>query len=125
MVASQQEDHVGIFDFVCQQQTHCLNTLFTSIDEVTDKEEFVLWRTSSGDFKQPEHVVKLPVEISGNSDRPFELDQGRLLFEDFLRLLDNPSDCFLIKVDVGANLHVLGLHQLKQYHVEGEFSGSR
>lgn len=65
VVASQDEEVLGVFDLVCQEQANGLERLLASIDVVA-KEEIVGLRWESTVLEQTEEIVVLPMNVSAN-----------------------------------------------------------
>jgi len=54
MVSPQQEDHIWVTHLICEQQTHSLYTLLTSIHEVTYQKELVVRRATTANTEESE-----------------------------------------------------------------------
>lgn len=63
MIAAQQKEILGIFDFVREQQADCLERLLAAIDVVAEKQVVRLGRESTV-LEQPQQIVVLTVDIA-------------------------------------------------------------
>lgn len=63
MIPSQQEEVLGVFDLVRQQQTDGLQGLLASVHVVAQEQVVALGWVSSI-LKEPEQIVVLPVDIT-------------------------------------------------------------
>lgn len=77
VVASQQEEVLGVFDLVGQQQADSLQRLLPSVHIVTQEQVVGLWGKSSV-LKQAEEVVVLAVDVTANLERGLQLQEDGL-----------------------------------------------
>ena len=63
MVSSQQEEVLGVLDLVAQEQKDGLETLFATIDIVSEEEIVRLGRKTTV-LEEAEEVVVLPMDIA-------------------------------------------------------------
>ena len=68
VVASQQEEVLGVFDFVREQQTDRLKRLLPTIDVVAEKQVVGVGRKAAI-FKKTQQVVVLPVDVTCSGSR--------------------------------------------------------
>lgn len=81
MVPPEQEEILRIFDFVGEQQTDCLQRLFTAINVVA-QEQVVRFGREATVFEEPKKVRVLAVDVAANLKRRLQLQQDWLLQED-------------------------------------------
>lgn len=63
MVSTQEEEVVGVFDLVSQEEWYGFDALFSSVDVVAEEEVVGVWRETAV-FEQAEEVWVLPVDVS-------------------------------------------------------------
>lgn len=63
MVAPKNEKVLWVFDFICQQQTDCLQRLLASVYIVAE-EEVVRFRGEATVFEQSQQIVVLAVDVT-------------------------------------------------------------
>lgn len=63
VIPSQQEEVLGVFDLVRQQQTDGFQRLFAAV-HVVAQEQVVALRWVSSILKEPEQIIVLPVDIT-------------------------------------------------------------
>lgn len=81
MVPPEEKKVLRILDLVRQQQTNSFKTLFPSI-HVVPKKQIVSLRWEATILKQPQQVVVLPVNVTADLQRGFQLEKDWLLEED-------------------------------------------
>lgn len=64
VVASQQEEVIRVLNFIGHQETDRFNTLFSSIDVVSDKKKLLVIMRIAGNIKESEKVEKLTMYIT-------------------------------------------------------------
>lgn len=69
VVAAQDEEVLGVFDLIGQEQADGLQRLLTSVDIVTQEEVVCFWREATV-FEQAEEVIILTVNITTDLQRP-------------------------------------------------------
>ena len=69
VVASEQEEVIRVLNFIRHQETDCFDTLFASIDVVSDKEKLLVIMRIAGNIKKSEKVEKLTMHITKYFDR--------------------------------------------------------
>jgi len=84
VVATEQEEILGILDFVGKEKANGLKTLFATID-VISQEEIVGIRREATVFKQTKKIIVLAVDITNDLDWRLELEENGLLSEDLVR----------------------------------------
>ena len=75
VVSSQQEEVIRVLNFICHQETNCFNTLFASVDVVSDKEKLLVIMRIAGDVKKSEKVEKLTMYITKYFDRSLQVEK--------------------------------------------------
>ena len=65
VVATQNEEVLGVFYLVCEKQTNGLQGLLATIDVVAEEEVVRLWGKSAI-FEETEEIIVLPVYISAD-----------------------------------------------------------
>lgn len=63
MVSPQQEEILGVLDFVGQQKTDGFKRLLPPVHIVSQKQVVALWRETPI-LKQPEQIIVLPVDVT-------------------------------------------------------------
>lgn len=63
MISPQQEEVLGIFDFVGQEETDGLQGLLPPVHIVPQEQVVALWREASI-FKEPQQVIVLAVDVT-------------------------------------------------------------
>lgn len=106
MVTSQQKYHLRVFDLVGEEKAHRLNRLFPSINEIANQQKLIYGRRSSCDVKKSEHIIKLAMKVARYLDGALDFQERGLLFQNLLRLFNQPSDGFILKINVCAHFKV-------------------
>jgi len=86
VIASEDCDSISEANFERNQQRHSLNWVVPSVDIVAH-EEVISFRKLASNPKQLEQIVKLPVNVTTDSDRWPHHGHIRLVREDLLALL--------------------------------------
>jgi hypothetical protein len=77
VVATEDEEVLGILDLICEQKADGLEGLLATVDVVAKEEVVGLWGKATI-FEQSEQVVVLTVNVSTNLYRCLELEQNGL-----------------------------------------------
>mmetsp|Transcript_23280 Transcript_23280/g.38919 ORF Transcript_23280/g.38919 Transcript_23280/m.38919 type:complete len:232 (-) Transcript_23280:380-1075(-) len=80
MVASQQEEILGVLNLVREQEADSLQALLAAVD-IIPKEQVVCLRWKPTVFEQAEEVRVLPVDITADLYRGLQLEQVRLILK--------------------------------------------
>lgn len=65
MIATQNEEVLGILDLVCQEKADGLERLFATVDVVTKEQVVRLWGETAV-FEQTEEVIVLTVDVAAD-----------------------------------------------------------
>jgi hypothetical protein len=115
VVATQDEEVLGVLDFVRQEQADCLQGLLAAINVVAQEEIVRFWGEASV-LEQTEEIVVLSMDVAAyldasvgpqqarvaNLDGSLKLEQNRLADEDLARLGAQPADLLLEELDLFA-----------------------
>jgi len=103
VVAAQDADFGGVFDFEGQQQAKGLNTLPSAINIVPQEKIGRLGRKAAI-LEDPKHIIVLAMDVSANFDGSGELDQHGLLHKYFFGCADQSQDLLLLQLDLLTRL---------------------
>lgn len=113
VISSKQKEVGRVLNFVRHQQANSFNTLFASIDVVSDKEKLLVIIGVASNIEESEKVKILAVYVTKYFDRGLQLEQHILLRENFGGLFDEELDSFLIKFHGLTPLTVFNLRELR------------
>ena len=113
MISSKQEEVSRVLNFVRHQQANCFNTLFASINVVSNKEKLLVIIGTTSNIEESEKVKILAVNITKYFDWGLQFEQHILLREYFGGLFDEELDSFLIKFYGLTPLTVFNLRELR------------
>ena len=83
MVASQKEEIIREFNFVCKEQTNGFDTLLSTIDVISNEKELLVATRVPSYFKESEQVEVLSVDVSEYLDGCFDIEQHLFFCEYF------------------------------------------
>jgi hypothetical protein len=117
VVATEDEEVLGVLDLVCQQQADGLEGLLATVDVVAE-EEVVGLGGEAAVLEESQQVVVLAVDVAADLDGSFELEQNGLRNEDFTGLGAEVADLRLEELDLLAGAAASDLEQPIDYRVE-------
>jgi hypothetical protein len=82
VVASQKEEVLRIFDLVAHEEEDCFQRMLASVN-VISKEKKVRSRREAAHLEHSDQIGVLTVNIAHNLDRRIQLEEGRLIKEQF------------------------------------------
>ena len=91
VIASEHVNHVGVLNFVAEKEANALNALLTSVHIVAQEEVPCLWRTACI-VEKPQEVKILSMDVRSNCQWRRDLQEHRLLADDFLSSRDDLMD---------------------------------
>lgn len=91
MVATQQEDAVGVLDLEGEEEADGLDALAPAVDVVAQEQIGGLGREASV-LEEAQHVVVLAVDVAADLDGGVDLDEHGLGEEDGLHMFDESEN---------------------------------
>jgi hypothetical protein len=98
VVATEDEEVLGVLDLVCEEKTNGLERLLATVDIVT-KEEVVGFWGEAAVLEETEKVVVLAVNVTTNLDGCLELEKDGLADKDLARLGAEVLDLILLQLN--------------------------
>lgn len=95
MVSSEQVEFIRKLDLVSQQKANTFNTLFTSVDVVSEKKVLATVFTGWTDkTEETEEIYELTVDVAEDFNRSLNLNKHWLLLEQYCR--SNNQELYLL-----------------------------
>lgn len=120
VVATEDEEVLGVLDLVGEQQADGLQGLLASVDIITEEEVVGLGGESTV-LKQPEQVIVLPVNITADLDGSFKLKKDGLRNEDLASLGAKIANLGLEQLDLLARSAAPHFQEAIDYRVKVDF----